>query len=27
VRFERYVAAFEPILGPQDGPPADYKGG
>jgi uncharacterized protein YndB with AHSA1/START domain len=20
-RFERYVAAFEPILGPQDGPP------
>jgi uncharacterized protein YndB with AHSA1/START domain len=25
-RFERYVAAFEPALGPQEGPPAGYKG-
>ena len=26
-RFERYAAAFEPTLGPQEGPPAGYKGG
>ncbi len=26
-RFEAYSAAFEPTLGPQEGPPADYKGG
>jgi uncharacterized protein YndB with AHSA1/START domain len=26
-RFERYAAAFEPTLGPQQGPPAGYKGG
>jgi uncharacterized protein YndB with AHSA1/START domain len=25
-RFERYRGAFEPSLGPQDGPPAGYKG-
>jgi len=25
-RFERYSAAFEPTLGPQEGPPAGYKG-
>ena len=24
-RFEHYVAAFEPILGHQDGPPAGYR--
>jgi uncharacterized protein YndB with AHSA1/START domain len=24
--FESYAAAFEPALGPQEGPPADYKG-
>jgi uncharacterized protein YndB with AHSA1/START domain len=24
-RFDRYVAAFEPILGHQDGPPAGYQ--
>jgi len=24
--FERYSAAFEPILGPQEGPPEGYKG-
>ena len=24
-RFQRYRAAFEPALGPQDGPPADVK--
>lgn len=24
-RFERYAAAFEPILGHQDGPPAGYR--
>jgi uncharacterized protein YndB with AHSA1/START domain len=24
-RFERYKTAFEPALGPQDGPPADVK--
>jgi hypothetical protein len=24
--FERYAAAFEPALGPQEGPPAGYKG-
>lgn len=26
-RFEAYSAAFEPTLGPQEGPPAGYKGG
>jgi uncharacterized protein YndB with AHSA1/START domain len=26
-RFERYAAAFEPALGPQEGPPAGLKGG
>jgi uncharacterized protein YndB with AHSA1/START domain len=26
-RFETYARAFEPTLGPQEGPPADYKGG
>jgi uncharacterized protein YndB with AHSA1/START domain len=25
-RFEAYSAAFEPVIGPQEGPPADYKG-
>ena len=25
-RFKRYAAAFEPTLGPQEGPPAGYKG-
>jgi uncharacterized protein YndB with AHSA1/START domain len=25
-RFEAYVAAFEPAIGPQDGPPDGYKG-
>ena len=25
-RFTAYSAAFEPVIGPQDGPPADYKG-
>ena len=25
-RFEAYSASFEPILGAQEGPPADYKG-
>lgn len=25
-RFDRYAAAFEPELGPQEGPPAGYKG-
>jgi len=25
-RFEVYVMAFEPILGPQEGPPEGYKG-
>jgi uncharacterized protein YndB with AHSA1/START domain len=25
-RFEAYSAAFEPALGPQDGPPSAYKG-
>ena len=25
-RFELYVKVFEPLLGPQDGPPAGYKG-
>ncbi|HUA11621.1 MAG TPA: SRPBCC domain-containing protein [Solirubrobacteraceae bacterium] len=24
--FARYRDAFEPVLGPQEGPPADYKG-
>jgi uncharacterized protein YndB with AHSA1/START domain len=24
--FDTYAAAFEPALGPQEGPPADYKG-
>ena len=26
-RFDTYVAAFEPVIGHQDGPPAGYKGG
>ena len=26
-RFEAYAAAFEPSIGPQEGPPAGYKGG
>jgi uncharacterized protein YndB with AHSA1/START domain len=26
-RFEHYAAEFEPTLGPQEGPPAGYKGG
>ena len=26
-RFDAYSAAFEPALGPQEGPPADYQGG
>jgi uncharacterized protein YndB with AHSA1/START domain len=26
-RFDAYAATFEPALGPQEGPPADYKGG
>jgi uncharacterized protein YndB with AHSA1/START domain len=25
-RFEKYTAAFEPTLGPQEGPPPGYKG-
>jgi hypothetical protein len=25
-RFAGYSAAFEPVIGPQEGPPADYKG-
>ncbi len=25
-RFDHYAAAFEPELGPQEGPPAAYKG-
>jgi uncharacterized protein YndB with AHSA1/START domain len=25
-RFEAYAAAFEPAVGPQEGPPPDYKG-
>jgi uncharacterized protein YndB with AHSA1/START domain len=25
-RFETYAAEFEPVLGPQDGPPDGYKG-
>ena len=25
-RFTAYSAAFEPVIGPQDGPPAEYKG-
>ena len=25
-RFEAYTAAFEPVIGPQEGPPAGYKG-
>jgi uncharacterized protein YndB with AHSA1/START domain len=25
-QFEAYVAAFEPIIGPQEGPPSGYKG-
>lgn len=24
--FDAYVAAFEPTLGPQEGPPEGYKG-
>jgi uncharacterized protein YndB with AHSA1/START domain len=26
-RFAVYRAAFEPVIGPQEGPPAEYKGG
>jgi hypothetical protein len=26
-RFNRYAKAFAPTLGPQEGPPAGYKGG
>jgi uncharacterized protein YndB with AHSA1/START domain len=26
-RFDHYSAAFEPSLGPQEGPPSGYKGG
>jgi uncharacterized protein YndB with AHSA1/START domain len=26
LHFEAYVTAFEPALGPQEGPPASYKG-
>jgi uncharacterized protein YndB with AHSA1/START domain len=25
-RFDAYVAEFEPVIGPQAGPPAEYKG-
>jgi uncharacterized protein YndB with AHSA1/START domain len=25
-RFDRYAARFEPLIGPQDGPPEGYKG-
>jgi len=25
-RFAAYAAAFEPVIGPQEGPPAEYKG-
>jgi hypothetical protein len=25
-RFDAYVVAFEPELGPQEGPPTGYKG-
>lgn len=25
-RFAAYSAAFEPVIGPQEGPPTDYKG-
>lgn len=25
-RFDAYAAAFEPVIGPQEGPPAGYKG-
>lgn len=25
-RFEAYAARFEPAIGPQEGPPAGYKG-
>jgi hypothetical protein len=25
-RFAAYSAAFEPVIGPQEGPPADYQG-
>jgi hypothetical protein len=25
-RFAAYSAAFEPVIGPQDGPPTEYKG-
>jgi uncharacterized protein YndB with AHSA1/START domain len=25
-RFEAYAAAFEPVIGPQEGPPQNYKG-
>jgi uncharacterized protein YndB with AHSA1/START domain len=26
-RFDAYAAEFEPVIGPQEGPPAGYKGG
>jgi uncharacterized protein YndB with AHSA1/START domain len=26
-RFEAYAAEFEPVIGPQEGPPAGYEGG
>ena len=26
-RFDAYSAVFEPVIGPQEGPPAEYKGG
>ena len=26
-RFDAYSAAFEPVIGPQEGPPAEYKDG
>ena len=26
-RFAAYSAAFEPAVGPQEGPPAEYQGG
>jgi hypothetical protein len=25
-RFAAYAAAFEPVIGPQEGPPADFQG-
>jgi hypothetical protein len=26
IRFRQYQSEFEPVLGPQEGPPAGYKG-